>query len=87
MMNGYKKQCQSCGMKINEGGDVLGTEANGTLNEEYCRHCYQDGKFTVDCTVDEMIELATQRAIAAGAPKILAPLIRKGIPKLKRWES
>ena len=86
MINRLKHQCQSCGMKIFEGGDILGTEADGRPSEIYCRHCYQDGAFTADVTMEEMIQLATKRAIAAGAPKVLAPLIKKGIPKLQRWQ-
>jgi len=72
-------------MKLGEGTDNLGTEANGAYSEEFCKHCYQNGAYTEDLTVEEMIESATKRAIEAGAPKILAPLIRKGVPKLKRW--
>ncbi|MCL1948360.1 MAG: zinc ribbon domain-containing protein [Turicibacter sp.] len=86
MNSRYKNQCQSCGMKLGERtADILGTEADGALSAEFCKHCYQNGSFTQDFTIEEMIESATKRAIEAGAPRILAPLIRKGIPKLKRW--
>jgi len=48
------KFCQSCGMPLTE--DVLGTNADGSKNDDYCMYCYRDGKFLQDCTMDEMIE-------------------------------
>ena len=47
------KFCQSCGMPLND--HVLGTNADGSKNEEYCMYCYRDGKFLQDCTMEEMI--------------------------------
>ena len=35
------KFCQSCGMPLSE--EVLGTNADGSKNEEYCIYCYKDG--------------------------------------------
>ena len=52
------KFCQSCGMPLTE--DVLGTNADGSKNEDYCMYCYRDGKFLQDCTMDEMIEHCAQ---------------------------
>ena len=50
--------CQSCGMPLTE--DVLGTNADGSKNEDYCMYCYRDGHFLQDCTMDEMIEHCAQ---------------------------
>jgi hypothetical protein len=36
--------------------DDLGTNADGTATTEYCGHCYQDGSFTHNRTVEEMVE-------------------------------
>ena len=52
------KFCQSCGMPLN--AENLGTNANGSKNEDYCIYCYKDGKFLQDCTMDEMIEHCAQ---------------------------
>ena len=49
-----QKICQSCGMPIDD--STYGKEADGSNNEEYCHYCYADGHFTIDCTMDEMIE-------------------------------
>ena len=48
-----QKFCQSCGMPLTN--EVLGTNADGSKNEEYCMYCYKDGKFLQDCTMDEMM--------------------------------
>ena len=37
-----QKFCQSCGMPLSD-ATVLGTETNGSKNEEYCCYCYADG--------------------------------------------
>ena len=52
------KFCQSCGMPLTE--DILGTNADGTKNEEYCIYCYKDGAFTGDFTMEEMAEFCSQ---------------------------
>ena len=46
--------CQSCGMPLT--GDCLGTNADGSKNEEYCIYCYKDGAFTADYSMEEMAE-------------------------------
>lgn len=46
--------CQSCGMPL-ESDEVKGTNADKSLNQDYCTYCFQDGKFAQDCTMDEMI--------------------------------
>ena len=57
-MNKEMKFCQSCGMPLTE--DVLGTNADGSKNEDYCMYCYRDGHFLQDCTMEEMIEHCAQ---------------------------
>ncbi|MBP5277531.1 MAG: zinc ribbon domain-containing protein [Prevotella sp.] len=52
------KFCQSCGMPLTE--DVLGTNADGSKNEDYCKYCYKDGQFLQVFTMDEMIEHCAQ---------------------------
>jgi transcriptional regulator with XRE-family HTH domain len=47
--------CQSCAMPLRELDD-FGTDTDGGLSTEYCVYCYQDGRFTNNRTLDEMIE-------------------------------
>ena len=70
--------CQSCGMPLTN--DVLGTDADGSKNEDYCMYCYKDGKFLQDYTMDEMIEHCAQfvNAVNEGLEKPI-------FPQLKRW--
>ena len=49
------KYCQSCGMPL-QNQDELGTNSDGSRNEEYCCYCFKDGAFTMDCTMEQMIE-------------------------------
>ena len=56
--SGKAERCQSCGMPLTD--DVLGTNADGSKNEEYCIYCYKDGTFTGDFTMEEMAEFCAQ---------------------------
>ena len=70
----------------------LGTNADGSKNENYCMYCYKDGKFTNDCTMDEMIEFCAQFVdeVNKNMPKPMTKeeykqMMRKYFPMLKRW--
>ena len=39
-----EKICQSCGMPITS-NEMLGTNADGVKNEDYCKYCYECGEF------------------------------------------
>ncbi len=51
--------CQSCGMPLTEDA-ICGANADGSINFNYCKHCYAGGKFTHECTMNEMIEHCAQ---------------------------
>ena len=82
--------CQSCGMPLTD--DVLGTNADGTKNEDYCMYCYKDGKFLQDCTMEEMIEHCAQfvNEVNKGLPQPITKeeyigQMKMYFPHLKRW--
>ena len=82
--------CQSCGMPLTE--DVLGTNADGSKNEDYCMYCYRDGKFLQDCTMEEMIEHCAQfiGAVNEGLENPITKeeyigMMKTYFPQLKRW--
>ena len=84
------KFCQSCGMPLTE--DVLGTNADGSKNEDYCMYCYRDGMFLQDFTMDEMIEHCAQfvGAVNEGLEKPITKeeyigIMKSYFPQLKRW--
>lgn len=82
--------CQSCGMPLND--DILGTNADGSKNEDYCIYCYKDGSFTGNFTMEQMAEYcsmfvdeynkSTGRALTACEYK---EELLKYFPSLKRW--
>lgn len=83
--------CQSCGMPM-QTADQFGTNADGSLNTEYCCYCYKDGTFVQDCTMDEMIDHCIEYldefngACDTKFSKDEAIVeMKKHFPKLKRW--
>ena len=85
------KFCQSCGMPLND--ENRGTNADGSKNEDYCMYCYQNGKFTNECTMDEMIEFCAQFVdeVNKNMPKPMTKeeykdMMRQYFPMLKRWK-
>ena len=88
--NMEQRFCQSCGMPLTD--NVLGTNADGSKNEDYCMYCYKDGKFLQDCTMEEMIEHCAQfvNAVNEGLQKPITKeeyigMMKTYFPQLKRW--
>lgn len=84
--------CQSCGMKMQEGDH--GRNADGSRSGDYCRHCFPDGKFSRDETMEEMIESNLQFLAEFnedGGTNFTADEareeMRKFFPTLKRWRA
>ena len=85
-MSDYEKQCQSCGMPLNN-GENSGTEANGEKSHEYCNYCYQNGAFTEpNATLEEFEKLNQERMKASGVNPVLRWLSKFQLPNLKRWK-
>ncbi|MDE6139866.1 MAG: pyridoxamine 5'-phosphate oxidase family protein [Alistipes sp.] len=83
--------CQSCGMPLTD--DNKGTNADGSLNGDYCAYCYKEGKFTQDLNMCQMIEFCVQFTDQinkeAGwnlTPEQAREHMRKYFPQLKRWQ-
>ena len=72
------KICQSCGMPLTD--DVLGTNADGSKNEDYCMYCYRDGKFLQECTMDEMIEHCAQFFAEQSGKAERVGAVNEGLP-------
>ena len=73
--------------------NILGTNADGSKNEEYCIYCYKDGAFTGDFTMEQMVEYCSmfveeynknngQNLTACQYKDVL----RQSYPTLKRWK-
>ncbi|MDR0660251.1 MAG: zinc ribbon domain-containing protein [Prevotellaceae bacterium] len=84
--------CQSCGMPMKAAGE-FGTNADLTQNTEYCVHCFRNGAFTRDVTMEEMMETnlkyidewnrSTGNNMTADEAR---PILREFLSTLKRWK-
>ncbi len=73
--------------------EILGTNADGSKNENYCIYCYKDGAFTGDFTMEQMVEYCsmfveqynknTGQNLTACQYK---DVLRQFYPTLKRWK-
>ena len=80
--------CQSCGFPLAKPEDH-GTNEDGSWNEDYCVYCYKDGAFTVDMTMEEMIEFCADHAEEWNmqtTKKEAVEMMQKLFPTLKRWQ-
>ncbi len=88
MENVEMKYCQSCCMPLENAG-LLGTNADGSRNEDYCHYCMVDGKFSKEETMEEMIESCIP-FVSKGNPWPDEETARKAMleifPQLKRWK-
>ncbi|WP_332448663.1 zinc ribbon domain-containing protein [Methanoculleus sp.] len=81
------RTCQSCGMPMSE-AEHFGTETDGTLSNDYCTYCYQNGAFTEPgATIESMAEkCGAIMSQLYGIPAENAErFAREQISCLKRW--
>ena len=84
--------CQSCGMPLTD--EIRGTNADGTKVEDYCIYCFEDGAFTGDFTMEEMIDFCSQfvEQYNKDSGQNLTQdeykaMLRQYYPTLKRWST
>jgi len=78
--------CQSCGMPMKNDPEGGGTNSDGSRNDEYCSYCYQRGAFTSpDFSAEEMQSFCVAKLRERGVPWVLAWILTRNIPRLKRW--
>lgn len=79
--------CQSCGMPLD--GENYGTERDGGTSPHYCKYCYQNGAFTGEMTMEEMIDFCAPMMAQANAgmteEQAKAQMYRF-FPMLLRWK-
>lgn len=78
--------CQSCGMMFTGPGQ-RGHEADGSEAEDFCRWCYENGVYTYETSMDEMIEDCAPRMAEAMGWTVdeAASLLGAVLPTLRRW--
>jgi len=81
--------CQSCGMPITK-DEEKGTDSDGKRNEEYCTYCYQNGAFTADVSMEQMINICAEH-VDKWPMKITKEdaiaMMKEHFPNLKRWKN
>ena len=79
--------CQSCGMPITS-NDLLGTNTDGSINDDYCKYCYENGEFIDKVSMEEYIEMCSKYGSQAGMTNEEMKLhCEKLFPTLKRWKN
>ena len=75
--------CQCCGMPMEDG--IVGHDADGALNEDYCQWCYADGTYTYS-DMDELIEVCVKNLVEKGFPETEARAhLKATLPMLVFW--
>ena len=85
-----EKYCQSCAMPMGNTDEMYGTEKNGTKSADYCKYCYENGEFTFNGTMEEMIEICVPPMTENNpgmTPEIARDMMNKFLPMMKRWSA
>jgi hypothetical protein len=66
----------------------FGTNVGGSKNEEYCFHCFQNGRFldegiTLQEKINKNVKFAVQMGMSESEARKLASDV---LPQLKRWK-
>ncbi|HML46171.1 MAG TPA: zinc ribbon domain-containing protein [Clostridia bacterium] len=84
-----EKYCQSCGMPMGADDALYGTEKDGSKSAAYCKYCFENGAFTGECTMQEMIDFCVQPMVenSPGMTEASArDIMNQVFPTLKRWK-
>lgn len=79
--------CQSCAMPMND-EKLYGTNEDGNKNKDYCSYCFQDGKFTSDISMEEMINFCIEPMVEHNkdmSREEARKMMEESFPNLKRW--
>jgi len=77
--------CQSCGMPI-DNPEFLGTEIDGTKNQEYCLNCYAEGTFRdEDMSLEEMRAIVISEMEKMNESSENIDTVVSNLEQLKRW--
>jgi len=75
--------CQCCGMPLEDA--YISRDADGSMNEEYCKWCYTDGRF-VYTDMEQLVDFCA-RQMSGGKPSDEAKeYLRKELSRLDYWK-
>lgn len=81
--------CQSCGMPMGKTDEMYGTNADGSKIQDYCKYCFENGAFTQESTMEEMIEICVPHMASANSGMSedqARKMMQEFFPTLKRWK-
>ena len=78
--------CQCCGMPLEDDG-TMSRETDGSINEEYCKWCYADGKYTYS-DMDSLIDFCAGHMASENWPEAqVRAYMAELLPKLDHWKA
>ena len=76
--------CQCCGMPLDD--TTISKEPNGDFNEEYCKWCYDDGRFKY-ASMEQLIEFCVEHMANENWPaEQVRAHMESVVPKLNHWK-
>ena len=76
--------CQCCGMPLEDSS--ISKETDGTFNEEYCKWCYNEGKF-VYTSLEELTDfLVDHMSTEQFPPDKMRAYLNELLPTLNHWK-
>ena len=76
--------CQCCGMPLDD--TTISRETDDSFNEEYCKWCYTDGKFTYN-NIDDLINFCVEHMANENWPsEQVRAYMKDMLPKLNYWK-
>lgn len=67
--------------------DQLGKNKDGSINQDYCKYCYDNGEFIDKVSMGKYIEMCSQFGAQAGITNDeMKEFCTKLFPTLKRWK-
>lgn len=81
--------CQCCGMPMDQSGELYGTNADGSKNQEYCKYCYENGAILFQGTMEEMIEFCVPHMVEGSTnltEEDARKMMKEFFPTLKYWK-
>ena len=76
--------CQCCGMPLED--SLLSQETDGSFNEEYCKWCYADGKFTYS-SKEQLIDFCAKHMASESWPEQQVRAHMEAlVPTLNHWK-
>lgn len=77
--------CQCCGMPLED--ETISREMDGAFNEDFCKWCYADGKFTYT-DMNVLIDFCAEHMATDEFPQdAVRAYMSDMLPKLKYWEN